>query len=94
VDDSKTVRIIVRKAFKSYDCEILEASNGVEGLAIAAKDSPDLVLLDVRMPHMDGLALQQRLCEKGVDLPIIFLTGVVKTAEMMFKGYSAGASIT
>ena len=34
VDDSKTVRIIVRKAFKPYDCEILEAANGVEGLAI------------------------------------------------------------
>ena len=42
VDDSKTVRIIVRKAFKNFDCEILEAANGVEGLAAASKDTPDL----------------------------------------------------
>ena len=34
VDDSKTVRIIVKKAFKPFDCEILEAANGVEGLAV------------------------------------------------------------
>jgi two-component system cell cycle response regulator len=37
VDDSKTVRIIVKKAFKTYDVEIIEAANGVEGLAAAAK---------------------------------------------------------
>lgn len=44
VDDSKAVRIIVKKAFKPYDCEILEAANGVEGLAIAAKEEPDIIL--------------------------------------------------
>ena len=57
VDDSKTVRIIVRKTFKSYDCEILEAGNGVEGLALAAKSMPDLILLDVTMPVMDGVEM-------------------------------------
>ena len=40
VDDSKTVRIIVKKAFKLYDCDILESANGVEGLAMAAKENP------------------------------------------------------
>ena len=55
VDDSKTVRMIVRKAFKGYDCEILEAGNGVEGLAVASKEMPDLILLDVTMPVMDGV---------------------------------------
>jgi len=57
VDDSKTVRCIVRKAFKSYDCDILEASNGVEGLALASKETPDIVLLDVTMPG-DGWRLR------------------------------------
>ena len=37
VDDSKTIRLIIGKAFKSFDCEVFEASNGVEGLAVAAK---------------------------------------------------------
>lgn len=95
VDDSKTVRIIVRKAFKSYDCEILEASNGVEGLAIAAKDSPDLVLLDVTMPVMDGVEMLTKLKAdpqlKGI--PVIMLTAeggrdnVLKIAKIGVRDY-------
>ena len=61
VDDSKTVRIIVKKAFKPYDVEIIEAANGVEGLAVAAKESPDLILLDVTMPVMDGVEMLTKL---------------------------------
>ena len=57
VDDSKTVRIIVRKAFKSFDCDVLEAQNGVEGLAMAAKQTPDIILLDITMPVMDGVEM-------------------------------------
>ena len=61
VDDSKTVRIIVKKAFKPFDCEIFEAANGVEGLAVAAKENPDLILLDVTMPVMDGVEMLTKL---------------------------------
>ena len=76
VDDSKTVRIIVKKAFKPFDCEILEAGNGVEGLAIAAKDMPDLILLDVTMPVMDGVTMLTKLKEDGElkSIPVIMLT--------------------
>jgi len=95
VDDSKTVRIIVRKAFKPYDCEILEASNGVEGLAIAAKDMPDLVLLDVTMPVMDGVEMLTKLKSdpqlKGI--PVMMLTAeggrdnVLKIAKIGVRDY-------
>ena len=76
VDDSKTVRIIVKKAFKSYDCEILEAANGVEGLAAAAKEIPDVILLDITMPVMDGVEMLTKLksdpLTKGI--PVVMLT--------------------
>lgn len=95
VDDSKTVRIIVRKAFKPYDCEILEASNGVEGLAIAAKDTPDLILLDVTMPVMDGVEMLTKLKSdpqlKGI--PVVMLTAeggrdnVLKIAKIGIRDY-------
>ena len=42
VDDSKTIRLIVAKAFKTFDCEILEGANGVEGLAVATREKPDV----------------------------------------------------
>jgi two-component system, cell cycle response regulator len=95
VDDSKTVRIIVRKAFKAYDCEILEAANGVEGLALAAKTMPDLILLDVTMPVMDGVEMLTKLKAdpqlKGI--PVMMLTAeggrdnVLKIAKIGVRDY-------
>jgi two-component system cell cycle response regulator len=95
VDDSKTVRIIVKKAFKSYDCEILEAANGVEGLALAAKETPDLILLDVTMPVMDGVEMLTKLKSdpalKGI--PVMMLTAeggrdnVLKIAKIGVRDY-------
>lgn len=95
VDDSKTVRIIVRKAFKGFDCEILEAGNGVEGLAVAAKEMPDLILLDVTMPVMDGVEMLTKLKSdpalKGI--PVMMLTAeggrdhVLKIAKIGVRDY-------
>lgn len=95
VDDSKTVRIIVRKAFKGYDLTILEAQNGVEGLAIAAKELPDLILLDVTMPVMDGIEMLTKLKANPLikNIPVIMLTAeggrdtVLKIAKIGVRDY-------
>jgi two-component system cell cycle response regulator len=50
VDDSKTIRLIISRAFKTYDCQVLEASNGLEGMAVATREKPDVIILDVTMP--------------------------------------------
>ncbi len=85
VDDSKTVRIIVKKAFKGYDCDILEAGNGVEGLAVAAKETPDLILLDVTMPVMDGVEMLTKLkadpALKGIPVMMLTAEGAVITCS-------------
>lgn len=75
VDDSKTVRIIIRNAFKRFDCEILEAGNGLEGLE-KAKACPDIVLLDITMPVMDGLAMLEKMRADPdlKDIPVVMLT--------------------
>jgi two-component system cell cycle response regulator len=95
VDDSKTVRIIVRKAFKAFDCDIFEAGNGVEGLAVAAKELPDLILLDITMPVMDGVETLTKLKSdpqlKGI--PVMMLTAeggkehVLKIAKIGVRDY-------
>ncbi len=76
VDDSKTIRMIVKKAFKPYDCEIVEAENGQLGLAAAAKEKPDLIVLDITMPVMTGIEMLEKLKAdselKGI--PVIMLT--------------------
>jgi len=95
VDDSRAVRIIVKKAFKSYDCEISEAANGVEGLAAAAKVNPDLILLDVTMPVMDGVEMLTKLKAEAMlkNIPVIMLTAeagrdnVLKIAKIGIRDY-------
>ena len=76
VDDSKTIRMIVKKAFKEFDCEMFEAENGVEGLAAAAKVKPGLIVLDITMPVMNGIEMLTKLKETPdlKDIPVIMLT--------------------
>lgn len=95
VDDSKTVRIIVRKAFKTFDCDVLEAQNGVEGLAMAAKETPDIILLDITMPVMDGVEMLTKLKSDPnlKAIPVIMLTAeagrenVMKIAKIGVRDY-------
>ena len=76
VDDSKTIRMVVKKAFKQFDCELFEAENGVEGLAAASREKPDLIVLDITMPVMTGVEMLERLKSEPSlkDIPVIMLT--------------------
>lgn len=95
VDDSKTIRLIVSKAFKAYDCTILEAANGVEGLTLASKEKPDLIILDITMPVMDGYEMLNRLrADRELkQVPVIMLTAevgrdnVIKVAKQGVRDY-------
>ncbi|MFO1497039.1 MAG: response regulator [Verrucomicrobiota bacterium] len=95
VDDSKTIRLIVTKAFKPFDCEVFEASNGVEGLAVASRERPDLVILDLTMPIMDGVEMLSRLKSDPElkTIPVVMLTAeagrenVLRIARMGVRDY-------
>lgn len=75
-DDSNTIRKIVKKAFNGYNCELFEAGNGVEGLAVAVKEKPDLILLDVTMPVMTGMEMLEKMKDEPTlkEIPVIMLT--------------------
>ena len=95
VDDSKTIRMIVKKAFKPFNCELYEGENGVEGLAIAAKEMPDLIILDITMPVMTGIEMLGKLKAENdlKDIPVIMLTAesgkenVMQIVKMGVKDY-------
>ena len=76
VDDSRTIRLIVGRSFKPYDCTVFEAGNGEEGLVVAAREKPDLIILDVTMPVMDGVTMLTKLKEDAElkAIPVIMLT--------------------
>ncbi len=95
VDDSKTIRMIVKKAFKSFNCEVVEAGNGKEGLEMASSEKPGLIVLDITMPVMTGVEMLENL--KGdpdlADIPVIMLTAesgkdnVMQILKMGVKDY-------
>src|SRR5262249_56164583 len=76
VDDSKAVRTLLSRVLSPFACELCEASNGEEGLAIAMKERPDLIILDYNMPVMHGVTMLQRLREHPAirQIPVIMLT--------------------
>jgi two-component system cell cycle response regulator len=76
IDDSKTIRIIVARALRSYDCVLCETTNGEEGVAVATREKPDLILLDITMPVMDGvIMLSHRQSDEVLwRIPVIMLT--------------------
>lgn len=76
VDDSKTIRMIVKRTFAPFDVTVIEATNGEEGLAAATAEKPDLVVLDITMPVMDGVTMLTKLKENPdiKHIPVIMLT--------------------
>jgi two-component system cell cycle response regulator len=76
IDDSKTIRLMLARLFRPFDCELLEATNGEEGLAVASRANPDLIILDYNMPVMDGIAMLRKMREDpGMKrTPVIMLT--------------------
>jgi DNA-binding response OmpR family regulator len=76
VDDEAPIRLLCRVNLEAEKMEVLEAADGETGLATARAEKPDLVLLDVMMPGMDGWAVAERLLEDEAtrEIPLVFLT--------------------
>jgi two-component system chemotaxis response regulator CheY len=93
VDDSPTIRGFARLLLKSLDVQVIEAEDGEKALAAARDASPALVLADVNMPVMDGLALTRELRkDKALKaVPVLLLTGE-KSDDVQRKGRAAGAN--
>jgi two-component system cell cycle response regulator len=85
IDDSRIIRLIVAKAFESFDCAVMEADNGNDGLAIASREKPDLILIDYSMRPMDGLEVLRRLrADETLKItPVIMLTSMAERAKVL-----------
>jgi FixJ family two-component response regulator len=75
IDDDKAVRHFLRGLIASVNLRVEAFASAQEFLAAYRSSSPGCLLLDIRMPGMSGLELQQELSVRGIDLPVIVLTG-------------------
>ena len=90
VDDEAPIRLLCRVNLGAEKMEVLEAGDGPSGLEAARKERPDVILLDVMMPGLDGWGVAEALLEdeRTADIPIIFLT-----ARAEFRDRARGLDI-
>lgn len=76
VDDEQLVRAAITQKFTAEGFSVISAGDGREGLEVANAERPDIILLDIRMPVMDGVEMLQKLREDlwGKTVPVILLT--------------------
>src|ERR1700691_5630015 len=74
VDDEPNIRELVQVALKFHGCSVTTAGTGKDALRQAGSDRPDLIVLDVMLPDMDGFEVCRRLRAAGNEVPVIFLT--------------------
>lgn len=78
-DDSRTLRTLVKRALLTAGHEVMTATDGQEAVECVRQERPELLILDIEMPCMDGYAVCHELREMGepwAHIPIIFLTKV------------------
>ena len=75
VDDAPEIRHTIKTLLKSYDVEILEAENGIDGWNLIVKEHPDLILLDLDMPKKDGFSILEDLEEEWLGIPVVVVSG-------------------
>jgi CheY-like chemotaxis protein len=94
IDDSAVIRQIAELTLSAYGWRILTAETGPQGIAMAASERPDAILLDVVMPDPDGLETLSRLRDdpRTAGIPVIFLTGLAETEEQRAKLSALGAA--
>lgn len=94
MDDSKTVRRLAEQALRDFDCDVSEAANGFNALFAMERTLPDLILLDVNMPTMDGVEMLTLLRSNPElkAIPVIMLTSPADhavSAQIATLGVSA-----
>ncbi|MEY4480350.1 MAG: response regulator receiver protein [Bacillota bacterium] len=90
VDDQMGIRMLLSEVLKSEGYTIIEASNGVVALELASREQPDLILLDMKLPGMDGLQILKSLRANGVSVSVIMMTAYGEL-ELINEAIALGA---
>jgi two-component system response regulator MprA len=89
-EDDRAVRESIERALSFEGYEVLTAPDGSEAIQRVLNDKPDAIVLDVMMPHVDGLEVARRLRSHGVKTPILMLTARAEISDRV-AGLDAGA---
>jgi DNA-binding response OmpR family regulator len=95
VDDDPVTLKLLEQHLVGAGYQVLQAKDGATAIATAREQSPDLILLDITMPGMDGGQIAQELKKnlQTKNVPIIFLTGILSREEEIEKGGVIGGNV-
>jgi len=93
VEDNETNTYLISFILRKSGYEVIEARTGEEGVALAIREKPDLVIMDIRLPGIDGLEATKRIRESEADgkIPIVALTSYAMTGDKE-KALKAGCT--
>lgn len=92
IDDDRDIVKVIRVMLRVKGAEVLEAYGGIQGLELIKAEHPDLVLLDIMMPDIDGFEVMRRIKEDPAtsSIPVIFISSLTGF-EHLARGMKAGA---
>lgn len=93
VEDDDVTRMLAAQALRQAGLDVIEAATGEEGLALVGRQMPDVVLLDVQLPGLDGFDVCAEVRQRGgaEHLPVVMMTGL-DDAESVARAYDVGAT--
>ena len=99
VEDSKSYLWILSQSFIGEGFTVVSAENGEDGLVVAEKEKPDIILTDITMPKMEGTVMAEKIKKLGISAPIIFLTNMndldhISDATKSSKDYIVKADVS
>ena len=90
VEDNRDYAATLRSNLEREGYDVAVASTGVEGLELARQTTPDLIILDLMLPAMNGFTVLQRLRDEGREAPVLIMTAL-GTEEEKLRGFGLGA---
>ena len=95
IDDQPFFTTMLRNVLEQQGFRVLVAQNGPDGLKLAKAHTPDIILLDIEMPEMNGFTVCERLKQDAAlkHIPVVILTGT-NDPKLNEKAFKAGAEIT
>ncbi len=92
IEDEKNLRVLYKQDFERDGFDVVTAANATEGLALVDSEKPDILVVDIRLPGMDGLEAMSRVLERHPKIPIV-LNSAYSSYKDSFMSWSADAYV-
>lgn len=92
IEDEKNLRVLYQQDFERDGFEVVTAATAVDGLQLVESERPDLVVMDIRLPGMDGLEAMSRVLDKNPRVPVV-LNSAYSSYKDSFMSWAADAYV-